>query len=159
LVRELAGGISPLVVVCRTPAQPAEALLAAGAHASVEMPAGPAWDVVLGRLLAIPARAATRIPLDIPFEGGASGIESLAGTVVDLSVGGILVESDAPLVVGAILDLSLHLGDEEHPITGCGQVVREESAGRFGIRFFGLEGDGAERVRRFVEGEEVVEEV
>jgi CheY-like chemotaxis protein len=159
LVRELARGIAPIIIICRTAAAAAgEPLLAAGAHAVVETPAGPDWDVVLGRLLAIPARSDARIPLDIQFEGESSGIETIAGTVVDLSVSGILVESDASLAVGAILDLCLHLFDAEEPITGCGQVVRVESPGRFGIRFFGLEGDGDVRIRRFVEGEVVMDE-
>ena len=159
LVERLASGTSPIVVVSHGPAGFAAApLLAAGAHAVVETPAGPHWDEVIGRLLAIPARIATRIPLQVQFEGESAAIETIRGTVVDLSVSGILAESEAPLAVGAILDVSLQLEAGALEVTGCAQVVRVDSVGRFGIRFFGLEGDGAERIRGFVEGDEVVDE-
>ena len=81
-----------------------------------------------------------------------------AGFVQNLSVGGIFIATHIVHPVGTRFNLSIHLGESGGLVRGIGEVrwiraVDHESAqpAGLGIRFLELEGDGAERVRRFLE--------
>lgn len=55
-----------------------------------------------------------------------------------------------PLPMDVDVDFKIHFHDGLGPVAGCGQLVRQETARRSGIRFYGLEGDGLHRVRTLV---------
>jgi DNA-binding response OmpR family regulator len=124
-------------------------LLAAGANAVLRLPAGPEWDVRLAALLSVAPRRAVRLPVRLEFEAR-SAMEVVGGTVLNISASGMLVETRARLEVGADLDFSFVLATDAPHLEGSGQVVRVAGPRRFGVRFYGLEGDGQERVRAFV---------
>lgn len=124
-------------------------LLQAGANAVIRVPAGPEWDDRLGELMRVPARRATRVPVRLEFQGSMARVETLWGAVLNLSATGMLVEVGQPLALGADLDFRFLLPGEREHVRGTGHVVREQPRGRYGVHFYGLEGDGAERVRRF----------
>jgi DNA-binding response OmpR family regulator len=139
-----------IVVVAGGEFSPAEVrFIDAGANAILRLPAGPEWDDRLNALLYVPTRRAGRLPALVQFEATA-GVESIAGTVLNLSEHGMLVETDVPLPMGADVDFKIHLRDTATPLIGCGQIVRQESERRSGVRFYGLESDGLARVKRFV---------
>lgn len=142
-----------IVVVARGEFQTEELLfLEAGANAVLRLPAGPALDERLSQLMQVPARRMVRLRVRLQLEGRTAPlIETAWGTVASLSASGMLVESPAAPSVGADLDFSLWLPGSSRAVTGCGQVVRLAAPGQFGVRFYGLEGDGLERVRRFAE--------
>jgi uncharacterized protein (TIGR02266 family) len=81
-----------------------------------------------------------------------------AGFVRNLSEGGIFIATHIVHPVGTKFDLSIHLHDgEEGVVRGIGEVrwIRAADADSampagLGIRFISLEGDGSERVERFL---------
>jgi hypothetical protein len=81
--------------------------------------------------------------------------------VIDLSAGGCLVRSDAPLDQGAILDLSMQLEGRslEAKVKVAEAFVDGDTlaagAPRFlaGLEFLGLPGGEQARLRRFLEAE------
>jgi CheY-like chemotaxis protein len=142
-----------IVAVARGEFDPSELrFIGAGANAILRFPAGPDWDERLSKLLYVPVRRTTRLAALVQFEvTGGIGVETIAGTVLNLSEHGMLVETDVPLPMGSDIDFKIHLRDKPAPLTGCGQIVRQESARRSGVRFYGLEDEGLDRVRRFVD--------
>lgn len=139
-----------IVVVAGGEFSPAEVrFIDAGANAILRLPASPEWDDRLSALLYVPTRRTGRLAALVQFEAVA-GVESVAGTVLNLSEHGMLVETDVPLPMGADVDFKIHLRDASTPLVGCGQIVRQEGERRSGVRFYGLESDGLARVKRFV---------
>ncbi len=82
-----------------------------------------------------------------------------AGFVRNLSEGGIFIATHIVHPVGTRFDLSIHLDDgEQGVVKGVGEVRwiraldrQDELPAGLGIRFLSLEGDGAERVERFLQ--------
>lgn len=125
-------------------------LLEAGVNAVMRLPAGEEWDEQLSRLMRVPPRRAARVPLRIQFEGKTARIETVWGSVLNLSATGMLVEATGALEVGGDLDFRFQLPGSSEFIRGAGQIVREAKQDCYGVRFYGLEGDGGERVKAFV---------
>jgi CheY-like chemotaxis protein len=125
-------------------------LLAAGANAILPLPPGHDWDDRLTRLIHVPARKATRIPVDLAIEGGLRGGLALRGRAVNLSVHGLLLESSHPLEVGEDLRFSLEVPGEGR-VRGTGTIVRLASPERFGVEVTHVEDDGRVRIKRYVE--------
>ncbi len=98
----------------------------------------------------VPPRRAARVPLRIQFEGKTARIETVWGSVLNLSVTGMLIEAAGALEVGADLDFRFQLPGSSDYVRGAGQIVREAKQDCHGVRFYGLEGDGAERIAAFV---------
>jgi uncharacterized protein (TIGR02266 family) len=80
-----------------------------------------------------------------------------AGVASNLSAGGIFVATHIVHPVGTRFNLSLHLGDNLGVVRGVGEVrwirAADDAAGLFaglGIRFLTVDGDGAERITRFL---------
>ena len=127
-------------------------LLHAGANAILRLPPGPDWDARLSTLLNVGVRRNTRIPAQLELEGSTGQIAHLTGSVLNLSVSGMLLECEAELAIGNDLDFVFVLERSADPVVGCGRVVRRDANGRFGVEFYGIEADGPERIRHFVEG-------
>lgn len=125
-------------------------LLQAGANAVIRLPAGQEWDERLSHLMQVPPRRATRVPVRLQFQGRTDRIETVWGAVLNLSVTGMLVEVTGALEVGTDLDFRVLLPDSAEHVRGTAQIVREGKKGRFGLHFYGLEGNGAVRVAEFV---------
>ena len=97
------------------------------------------------------ARRPARVSVRLQLEGRAvSRVETVWGTVVNLSAAGMLVELGFPLAPGTDLDFTFLLPGEDSPVTGWGQIVRRATPSRYGVRFDGLKDDAIERLRRFV---------
>jgi len=129
-------------------------LLEAGANAILPLPPGADWDDRLERLVHIPLRRATRVPVRIVLEGGpAVGGAVLSAQTVNVSVHGLLLESRTPLRVGQDLRFTLELPAGHGPVRGTGTVVRQAPRGEFGVELTDVEEDGRVRLRRFVEAE------
>jgi CheY-like chemotaxis protein len=143
-----------IVVMARGSFVPSELeYLAAGANAILRLPPGPEWDERLGALLLVPTRRATRLAVEMQLEArsGPDAVETVSGTVVNLSQTGMFVETDLPLSMGADLDFRIHVGDGKPPVVGSGQIVRQRDLRNSGVRFYGLEADGADRIRKFID--------
>jgi DNA-binding response OmpR family regulator len=142
-----------LVVIARGDFGPAEvALLEAGANAILRLPPGPEWDERLTRLMQVPARKEARFPVQFAIEATVGPGLSIAALAVNVSLHGILMESNIAVSVGDELALLLWLPDGADEFTGAGRVVRQATAKQYGVEFQRLDGDGPERVLRFVGG-------
>jgi hypothetical protein len=96
-------------------------------------------------------RRPARVPVRLELEGQTvSRVETMWGTVVNLSAVGMLVELGFPLAPGTDLDFSFHLPGERALVAGRGQIVRRATPSRYGVRFDALKEDTVERLRRFV---------
>ena len=98
-----------------------------------------------------PARRPARVPVRLQLESRAvSRVETMWGTVVNLSAAGMLVELGFPLAPGTDLDFSFRLPGEKSVVAGRGQIVRRATPSRYGVRFDALNDDTVQTLRRFV---------
>jgi CheY-like chemotaxis protein len=126
-------------------------LLEAGANAILPLPPGHDWDDRLMRLIHVPLRRATRFPVDVALEGGLRNGTAFTGRALNLSVHGILLESQQPLHVGEDLSFSFDMPGVPGGVRGTGTVVRAAAARLFGVELTHVEGDGRVRIKRYVE--------
>jgi hypothetical protein len=153
LVRSLRGQSSTrrlsVVIVAPEEFDPGEIeLLEAGANAILRFPTSPEWDERLTRLLEVPVRMQVRFPVNLEILARAGGaVETVSASAINLSVRGMLLGSGHVLRVGEDLDFHFVTPGDEAPVSGCGRVVRQAGRDRYGIEFYGLEGDGVERLQ------------
>jgi hypothetical protein len=126
-------------------------LLEAGVNAILPLPPGPDWDDRLMRLVHVPVRKVTRLPVSFAVGGGRGSGEPFMGRALNLSVHGILLESALPLEVGEDVRLRFDLPGPFGAVQGTGTVVRMAPPQQFGIELTSVEEDGRIRLRRFVE--------
>jgi PAS domain S-box-containing protein len=134
-----------------------DALRAAGANVVLLTPVDPeVWDGRLERLLRVPRRRATRIPVRLTvWSRRSADPEPLEGVMLNVSAHGMLLETSEPLPVGARFDLSFRLprdGSDVHAIGRTVREVTETGSPRAGVEFVVLRGDGRDRIAAFVEG-------
>lgn len=156
LVRDLRADESTrrvsIAVVAKGEMDPLELqLLDLGANAILRLPATREWDERLARLVEVPIRRETRLPVWLEFEvPDAGGVAGGDGTVVNVSRTGMLVETSLALPTGTDLDFRIMLG--EGAVCGTGRIVREAEPGSYGVEFYALEGEGAARIAGLVGG-------
>jgi hypothetical protein len=116
------------------------------------------WDAWLEELLEVPRRRVVRVPLRLDvwsrFDAAA---EPLRGSIVNISVKGILLETPEPIEAGTKLDLSFRLPRDPTDLRVVAQVIRQEEGeaghSRSGVEFVIVREAVRERIRMFVEGE------
>jgi PAS domain S-box-containing protein len=134
-----------------------DSLRAAGANVVLLTPVDPeVWDGRLDRLLRVPRRRSTRIPVRLAvWSRRSADPEALEGVMLNVSANGMLLETSQPLPVGARFDLSFRLPRDLSEVHAVGKVVREvaeTASSRSGIEFVVLRGDGRDRIAAFVDG-------
>jgi len=134
-----------------------ETLRAAGANVVLPTPVDPeVWDGRLDRLLRVPRRRSTRIPVRLTvWSRRSADPEPIEGVMLNVSVNGMLLETTEPLPVGTRFDLSFRLPRDTSEVNAVGRVVREvreTSVPREGVEFVVLRGDGRDRIAAYVEG-------
>ena len=149
-----------LAVLRQTATAPeVEALRRAGANVVFAGEALPyLWDAWLEELLEVPRRRVVRVPvrLDVWSRFDAA-TEPLLGSIIDISVKGMLLETTEPIEVGTKLDLSFRLPGDPADLRVVAQVIRQEPGpdthARGGVEFVIVREAVRERIRMFVEGE------
>jgi CheY-like chemotaxis protein len=126
-------------------------LLEAGANAILPLPPGHDWDDRLMRLIHVPVRRATRLPVDLAIQGGLRGGLAFTGRALNLSVHGLLLECRQPLEVGEDVNFSFDMPRAAGSVRGTGTVVRAASEQRFGVELTHVHEDGRVRIKRYVE--------
>ena len=141
-----------IVVIARGDFDPDEVqLLEAGANAILRLPASADWTR-LERLLDVPLRKETRLPVDLKVEAFAGGVpEPEPGEAVNLSTRGMLLETWASLQTGDDIDLSFRLPPDPQDVRAGGRVVRLAGPSRFGVEFTELDSDVPPRIARYLE--------
>jgi DNA-binding response OmpR family regulator len=145
-----------VVVILPLTARGAEvAVRRAGASLAIPAPFDPlVWDDSLEELLTEPRRRDTVIPARFvvwpqPREA------AQRGTAVNLSVRGMLLETQQLVSMGATLEVSFELPGGA-PSEVVGQVVRESASGaahQYGLDFIVLRGNSRGEIHAFVESE------
>ncbi len=116
-------------------------LLEAGANAILRLPGGPEWNERLQRLMDVPARKDARFPVSFQVEAASDGGRPEQAQALNLSVSGMLLETQAPLGLRDDVRLRFTLPHAKAPLTVRAQVVRIAGT-QFGLEFRGLgEGD------------------
>jgi hypothetical protein len=110
----------------------------------------------VAELLHIAPRTTLRLPMRFLAEV-ADGAEEALGAVVNLSASGMLVESDADLVSGQHVILSIDVGPVVEPLGLKAEVVRRTDPARdgvagFGLRFLDFAGDSRARLEAILDG-------
>ena len=88
----------------------------------------------------------TLVPLDRP-------VSPARALTLDISIGGALVRSGAPLDRGSELHVHLQLPAEELPIPAAGEIVRRTPEGLLGVRLDRMRDADRELVERWVRGQ------
>jgi hypothetical protein len=136
-----------------------EALRRAGANVVFAGEALPyLWDAWLEELLQVPRRRVVRVPLRLDVWSRYDTTDSpLLGTIVDISVKGMLLETPEPIDVGTKLDLAFRLPGDPADLRMVAQVIRqadgEVGRARAGVEFVIVRKAVRDRIRVFVEGE------
>lgn len=111
----------------------------------------------VARLLAIPARRFLRTLVRLEVEVEAPGSRRrMFGTTLNLSTGGMLLETPEPLKEGSRVDVVFFLPGSEEPVTVSGDVVRaagelpQERRG-YGLRFVSPPAALRRRIAAFIE--------
>jgi CheY-like chemotaxis protein len=142
-----------IVVAARGDFDPAEVeLLEAGANAILRLPAGPAWDERLPRLMNVPERHEARFTVHFDVETAAAGAgDPAAALAINLSLSGMLLESPTPLAVGNEIQLRFQIPDSEAVVATPARVVRLAGPGQYGVEFRGVDQGGSGHLRAFVD--------
>jgi CheY-like chemotaxis protein len=107
------------------------------------------------QLLGVAARRHVRTLVRLRVEG-ADGSKAFFGNTVNLSVGGMLIESTTDMDAGKSIDLRFHLPGDSEPVIVMARVLRvHEAAGNqsaaFALTFEHLEDEDRRRIETFVQ--------
>ena len=144
-----------IVVIARGELDPIEVeLLEHGANAILRLPVAPDWDERLDRLMEVPIRRESRLAVNFEVEARTgSGVETAGALALNISTSGMLMDTPFPLHIGDDVDFCFHLPGIEGvagEVRGCGRVVRQAGRTQFGVEFYGVEGDGRDRIAAWV---------
>jgi len=155
--KESASRSTPLLVVTtRSERESAEEFLSRGVNRVIGRDATD-WEIdsVLRELLEVEPRVtySTLVKLQVPH---GRRTELTMAQLDNLSTSGMLIRGHGDVQIGAPVPFELPLSGDPTPIRGLAEVVRPTTREREGLigfaaRFVRIEGDGAERLRRFVE--------
>jgi uncharacterized protein (TIGR02266 family) len=101
-------------------------------------------------------RESTRFEVDVAVTVD-SAHNFYAGYATNLSAGGFFIATHIVHPVGTRFSFTIHLGDQGHIVKGIGEVrwLRAQQSGDaqagLGIQFLEVEGDGAQRIAKFLE--------
>jgi CheY-like chemotaxis protein len=129
-------------------------LLEAGVNAVLRLPPTGDWDDRLFRLMHIPVRREVRVPVSLQLDLGlgATG-EAFRAQAVNISVTGMLIDSEHPLRVGDDLTFAFSLPNGAGEVQGNVTVVRHATAAtHYGVELTHVKGDGRVKIKRWVEG-------
>jgi CheY-like chemotaxis protein len=158
-----AGEGVPVIVVLGDDASADEArqrtVLAAGAAVVLHRPASAVeLNVRVCDCLGISLRRHVRTFVKMKVDATVGAATHFA-TISNISLGGVLVQSDHPIALGEIIKLSFFLPGDDDPITTFAKVVREGRGAEkgYGCQFLDLPDASRERIHAFVtsaEGDE-----
>ncbi len=128
------------------------ALAKSGVDAVFPRPADEiAVNAAMCELLGISLRRHLRTFVKIKVDATYGGTTHFA-TISNISLGGVLVDSDKPIAMGEVVKLSFFLPGDDVPITVIGKVVRQEKDSKhsYGCQFLDLTETQLQRIHEFV---------
>ncbi len=143
-----------IVIVARGEMRSSElGLLEGGANRILRLPVTAEWDDRLSRLIQVPRRRDVRIPAQVRFQTSMGGGERVAGTVLNVSESGLLVECVGPFSVGMRAEISFRLPNQ-YSVAGTARVVRNHGDDRFGLEFLRIPKSAIAEINRFAGGDD-----
>ena len=147
----------PVMVVLPEDSESDEgALLRAGASAVVRRPADEVeMNVKVCELLGISLRRHLRTFVKMKVDATVGAATHFA-TISNISLGGVLIDTEKPIRLGEILKLSFFLPGDDDAITVFAKAVREENPGSpgpvksYGCQFLDLSDSARKRIHDFV---------
>ncbi len=137
-----------IVVLARGAVHSAEAAMVdAGADAVLRLPAGPGWDEDFARLVGLPLRRERRFAVQLRVDAQVAD-ELVAATILNVSVHGMLIQSNVPLEVGREIEFAFRLPEQSGLITGSGRVARAATPTQFGVEVLVIDPEDRERIRK-----------
>ncbi len=116
------------------------------------------WELesAIGALLQVEMRVSLTLPVKLGLPLGRK-VERVVAQLDNLSTSGMLIRGKWQVEVGAPLTFEFTLPGHTAPISGTAEVVRTTTRERegligFGIQFVRFEGDGEQKLARFVAG-------
>lgn len=129
-------------------------ILRAGAAAVLTRPPDEVeLNVKVCELLGISLRRHVRTFVKMKVDATVGGATHFA-TISNISLGGVLIESEKALKIGDIVKLSFFLPDDDDAITVIAKVVRKEGVHAHGCQFLDLADSARERILSFVTDQE-----
>jgi DNA-binding response OmpR family regulator len=120
-------------------------LLEAGANVALRWPPDKTFDARLSRLMTVPARLQARLPVELTID---TQPES-SGTIQNLSVGGMLLQTRKKLSIGDEMGFRLPLPDGEI-VEGRARVAREAPPAGYGLEFVSLVDEGRAAISQYL---------
>ncbi len=120
-------------------------LLELGANAILRLPPDAGWDERVAKLLKVPQRLESRLPIQMTVQTDGGG-ESQA---LNLSITGMLVQSAAPLQLFQDMSFRFKLPDGSQ-VAGRARAIRQAAPGQYGLEFLSLESDGKDAIQDYV---------
>ena len=121
------------------------ALLESGANAILRLPPDATWTERLGKLLNVPQRLESRVPVKFAV----SVQPEQPGYAVNLSSGGMLLVTGAPLGVHEEITFRFDLPDGSQ-VQGRGRVARQAAAGSYGVEFTHVSDEHLTRIKQYL---------
>ncbi len=123
-------------------------LLELGANAILRLPPDFGWDDRLSKLLKVPLRQESRLPIQMTVHTEAEGQASVTHAL-NLSVNGMLVESTSPLTLFQEMSFRFKLPDGSK-VAGRGRAVRQAAPNQYGVEFVKLESESKDAIGDYV---------
>jgi len=143
-----------IAILARGDFDPSEvAFIQAGANAILRLPPDPDWDDRLARLLHVPARKETRLPIHLQVTAGFGDAgDSFPAIILNLSIHGMLLQCSRRMAVGDDVHFAFGIPDRPGLVIGEGTVIRQVEQDQYGLELTQVEGEGRHAIRHFVEG-------
>jgi CheY-like chemotaxis protein len=146
-----------LAVISRVPPSPAEEADLRRAGANVVLTAEMVPDMSeesIDQLLDVPLRREARVPVRfVVWSHVGPDNPPLEGRSINVSVRGLLLQTPEPVDIGAKLEISFRLPDDDVEIRAVGKAVREHPWGegkQIGVEFLILRDAARDRIRAYV---------
>src|SRR5688500_9736399 len=124
--------------------------LECGANVILRLPAGPEWNQRLERLMDVPVRKETRFPVSFGVEASTNGGGAANAQALNLSVSGMLIETECALEVLDEVQLQIGLPVTIDPMRVAGQVVRLAAPSQFGVEFRRVGPEESRRIQGYL---------
>ena len=124
-------------------------VLEAGANAILRLPPADDFNERVGRLIEVPARRDVRLPVRLQVSASAGFGATVPVLAQNLSVSGILIESNHPLSMGDEISVALRFEESGEIFAATAHVTRTAGPNRYGARFDSIT-KGEEALKNFL---------
>jgi CheY-like chemotaxis protein len=139
-----------IVVLSEDDFDPSEVeVLEAGANAILRLPPGDDFDERVGRLIEVPSRRDVRLPVRLQVTAASGFGATVPALAQNLSLSGILIESNHPLSMGDEVSVALRFEQSGEIFSATAHITRTAGPNRYGASFTSIT-KGEEALKTFL---------